>query len=81
VFDDEYYSHDVDKRKPVFTDDEEDGGLLSFLVFDSNFYSVAVSCDCDMIISQSIKNELIIVAQSRRLLLGHFTQLVVYSWK
>jgi len=25
VFDAEYYSHDVDKNKPVFTDDEDDG--------------------------------------------------------
>jgi len=30
VFDDEYYSRDVDKQKPVFTDDEDDG--LSMLV-------------------------------------------------
>ena len=31
-------------------------------------------------INQSIKNELILVAQNRRLFLGHFTQLIVYSW-
>jgi len=28
VFDAKYYSHDIDKRKPVFTDDENDGMLL-----------------------------------------------------
>jgi len=28
VFDAEYYSHDIDKRKPVFTDDEIEGMLL-----------------------------------------------------
>ena len=31
--------------------------------------------------NQSIKNELILVVQNRRLFLGQFTQLIVYSWK
>jgi len=33
VFNDDYYSHDVDKEKPVFPDDEDDGGLLLLLFF------------------------------------------------
>ena len=33
------------------------------------------------VFSQSMQNELIILAQNRRLFLGHFTQLIVYSWK
>ena len=31
MFDNEYYSHDVDKEKPVFPDDEDDDGPLLLL--------------------------------------------------
>jgi len=37
VFDDGYYSHDVDKQKPVFTDDEDEGLLtLSYCQYSFN---------------------------------------------